>query len=79
MELKFPGPIAGKLSLGGSMFLSNGSATTRYYQPLARLSIPVGKHVSWNTEWKYYGYAEDFYLYESFRTHIFMTGLKLTR
>jgi hypothetical protein len=79
MELKVPGPVAAKLSLGGSMFLSNGSATTRYYQPLARLSLPMGKHVYWNTEWKYYGYAEDFYLYESFRTHIFMTGLKLTR
>jgi hypothetical protein len=79
VELNFPGPVAGKLSLGGSMFLSNGSATTRYYQPMARLSFPMGKHVFWNTEWKYYGYQEAFYLYESFRTHVFMTGLKLTR
>jgi hypothetical protein len=43
------------------------------------LSLPLGRHVNWNTEWKYYGYQENFYLFESFRTHVFMTGLKLTR
>jgi hypothetical protein len=79
LDVSFPGPVAAKLSMGGSMFLSNGSNTTRYYQPLARLSFPIGKHVAWNTEWKYYGYQENFYLFESFRTHTFMTGLKLTR
>ena len=61
------------------MFLSNGSNTTRYYQPLARLLLPINKHIAWNTEWTYYGYQENFYLYESFRTHIITTGLKLTR
>ena len=55
------------------------AGTSRYYQPLARLSLPLGKHVYWNTEWKYYGFQEDFYLYEGFRTHVFMTGLKLVR
>jgi hypothetical protein len=79
LDVSIPGKVAAKLSMGGSMFLSNGSNTTRYYQPLARLSFPVGKHVTWNTEWKYYGYQENFYLYESFRTHTFMTGLKFTR
>jgi hypothetical protein len=79
VDVSLPGPLAGKLSMGGSMFLSNGSSTTRYYQPLARLSFPIGKHVNWNTEWKYYGYQENFYLFESFRTHVFMTGLRLTR
>ena len=79
IDVAVPGPVAAKLSMGGSMFLSNGSNTTRYYQPLARLSLPLGKHVNWNTEWKYYGYQENFYLFESFRTHVFMTGLKLTR
>jgi hypothetical protein len=79
VDVSLPGPVAAKLSMGGSMFLSNGSRTSNYYQPLARLSFPVGKHVSWNTEWQYYSYREDFYLYESFRTHLFMTGLKLIR
>jgi hypothetical protein len=79
MDVNIPGPVAAKLSMGGSMFLSNGSNTTRYYQPLARLAFPIGKHVAWNTEWKYYGYQENFYLFESFKTHTFMTGLKFTR
>jgi len=35
-------------------------ATTK---PLMRLSLPLQKHVYWNTEWKYYGYGEQFYLY----------------
>jgi hypothetical protein len=79
LDVSVPGKLAAKLSMGGSMFLSNGSNTTRYYQPLARLSFPIGKHVAWNTEWKYYGYQESFYLFESFRAHTFMTGLKFTR
>jgi hypothetical protein len=79
IDLVAPGALAAKLTLGGSMFLSNGSRNSRYYQPLARLSFPVGKHAYWNTEWKYYDFQEDFYLYEGFRTHLFMTGLKLVR
>lgn len=68
-----------KLTGGGSLFLSHGSRPTRYYQPLARLGIPLHKNVVWNTEWQYYGFGEQFYLFEGFRTHIFMTGLRLTR
>jgi len=79
LDINLPGKVAGKLSMGGSMFLSNGSNTTRYYQPLARLSIPFNKHLAWNSEWTYYGYAESFYLFQSFRTHIITTGLKFTR
>ena len=79
MGVTLPGPVAARLTMGGSMLISNGSATTRYYQPQARLAVPVGKHVSWNTEWKYYGYQESFYLFQGFRTHIFMTGLKFSR
>jgi len=79
LDVNLPGRAAAKLSLGGSLFLSNGSNTTNYYQPLARLSFPIGKHVAWNTEWKYYGYEENFYLFQSFRTHIIMTGLKFIR
>ena len=40
-----------KLTFGGSLFVSSGSRPTRYYEPLARLSVPMGNHVSWNTEW----------------------------
>jgi hypothetical protein len=79
LDVNLPGPKGGKLSLGGSMFLSNGSNTTRYYQPLARILIPVNKHIAWNGEWTYYGYQENFYLFQDFRTNIIMTGLKFTR
>jgi hypothetical protein len=79
VDMVAPGTVAAKLTLGGSMLISNGSQTTRYYQPLARFSFPMGRHLSWNTEWKYYGFQQDFYLYESFRTHLIMTGLKFIR
>jgi hypothetical protein len=79
VTLPLPGFAAAKLVLGGSVFLSNGSRTTRYYQPLMRLSVPIQKHLQWNTEWKWYGYSEDYYVYEAFRTNIFMSGLRLIR
>jgi hypothetical protein len=69
----------GKLTLGGSMFVSSGSAPSRYYEPLARVSIPVHKHVSWNAEWQYYGFGQSFYLYDGFRTNSFITGLRVTQ
>jgi hypothetical protein len=71
--------IAPKLSAGGSLFVSSGSRASRYYQPLGRLSLPLQKHVQWNTEWRWYGFGEQLYLYEGFRAHIFMTGLRLSR
>jgi hypothetical protein len=70
---------APKLSAGGSLFTSAGSRATRYYQPLGRLSIPIRKNVQWNTEWRWYGYTEPQFLYEGFRTHTFMTGLRVSK
>jgi hypothetical protein len=72
-------PGGGKLTAGGSLFIASGTRPSRYYQPLARLSLPLHKHVYWNTEWQYYGFGEQFYLFEGFRTHVFMTGLRVTR
>ena len=77
--LAMPGYAAAKLTFGGSLFVSSGSRPSRYYQPLARLSVPIQKNISWNSEWQWYGYGEQFYLFEGFRTHIFMTGLRVTR
>ena len=64
---------------GGSLLVSSGSRPTRYYQPVAKLFVPVAKHAALFAEWRYYGYGEAFYLYEAFRTHLFTTGLRLTR
>ena len=71
--------IVAKLTAGGTLFISSGSRPSRFYEPLARLSVPFNKQVSWNTEWRWYGFGEQFYLYEGFRTHAFMTGLRITR
>jgi hypothetical protein len=81
MDFSLPGyaGMVPKLSAGGSVFISTGSRATNYYQPLVRLLIPLHKHVYWKTEWQYYGYGEQFYLFEGFRTHLVQTGLRLTR
>jgi hypothetical protein len=67
------------VAFGGSLLISSGSRPTTYYQPLARLSLPLSKHVAWKTEWRWYGLGEAFYLYEGFRVHTLTTGLHLTR
>lgn len=64
------------LSLGGSFFRSTGSRPTRYYQPLARVAIPVGGHLQFYTEWRWYALSQPFYLYEGFRTHQFVTAIR---
>ncbi len=79
MDIVLPRLTGAKLTVGGSMFISHGSRPTQYYEPLARLSIPLYKNVTWNTEWQYYGFGEPFYYFEGFRTHVFMTGVRLTR
>jgi hypothetical protein len=71
--------VNAKLTVGGSLFVSSLSRPTRFYEPLTRLSIPLKKNISWNTEWRWYGMGEPFYLYEGFRTHVFTTGLRISR
>ena len=78
MTLPLPGYAAAKLVLGGSLFISGGTRASHYYQPLVQLSVPIQKRVYWNTEWKWYGYGEDLYQYEAFRTNIFMSGFRVT-
>ena len=66
------------ITAGGSFFTSSGSRPSTYYQPVAKLRLPISRHLSWFAEWRYYGYGEAFYLYEGFRTHLVTTGLRLT-
>jgi hypothetical protein len=74
-----PGPRHGpKLALGGSLFRSSGSRPTRFYQPLARVTMPVGEHVQFYSEWHWYSMSEPFYLYEGFQTHEFVTAFRWT-
>jgi len=67
------------ITAGGSFFISSGSRPTNYYQPIVRLRLPLGKHLAWFSEWRYYEYGEAFYTYEGFRTHMLTTGLRLSR
>ena len=80
VDLVLPGnaKLAPHLSFGGSLFLSSGSRPTAYYQPLARLSLPLRKGLAWKSEYRYYGYNETFYQYEGFRAHLFQTGVTLS-
>jgi hypothetical protein len=68
-----------KITAGASFFISSGSRPTSYYQPFAKLYLPVRKNLTLFTEWTYYGYGEAFYLYEGFRSHSLTTGLRFTR
>jgi hypothetical protein len=81
VDLALPGyaKLAPYLAFGGSLFLSSGSRPTTYYQPLARLSLPLHKGLVWKSEYRYYGYGETFYEYEGFRAHILQTGLTISR
>ena len=79
IHLPHSGSFAPKITAGGSFFISSGSRPTNYYQPIVSLWLPFGKHVSWFADWRYYGYAEPFYLYEGFRAQLVTTGVRLTR
>jgi hypothetical protein len=78
-DVALPGLNGGKVTAGGSFVRLTGSRPTNYYQPLARISIPIEKHIYWNTEWRYYGFSEAFFLFEGFRTNTFTTGFRVTR
>jgi hypothetical protein len=68
-----------KVLAGGAAVMTAGSRPTTYYQPTARLNVPVTKRVALFGEWRYYGLDQTFYLYEAFRTHILMTGVRFSR
>jgi hypothetical protein len=79
VDVALPRLNGGKVTAGGSFVHLTGSRPTNFYEPLARISIPVVKHVYWNTEWRYYGFGEAFFLFEGFRANTFTTGLRVTR
>lgn len=68
-----------RLSAGGSLYLSSGSNPSQFYQPTGKLSVPVRKGLAWVTEWRYYGFDENFYGYQAFRSQTVTTGVRLTR
>jgi hypothetical protein len=71
--------FAPRFSFGGSLFTSAGSQPIEYYQPTARLSVPVAKGVQWNSEWRWYSLAERLYAFEDFRSNQLMLSLRYTK
>ena len=43
-----------------SLSISSGSQPTSYYQPTAKLWVPLSKGATWFSEWRYYGYGDAF-------------------
>ena len=77
LDLKAKGEHSPHLTAGGSFVTTSGSRPSRYYQPIGRLTVPVTKHVQFFGEWRWYGFSQTFYLYEGFRNHQILTGLRL--
>jgi len=72
-------PRKARISAGGSAVWTSGSRPNTWYQPVVKLNAPLARNATWFAEWRYYGFGENFYLYENFRTHLFTTGLRLSR
>jgi hypothetical protein len=58
-----------RVSAGGSLYKSSGSRPTHYYQPMARISAPIMKHMEWNAEWRWWAMTEPYFRFENFRNH----------
>ncbi len=75
-NLRGSGVVRPKLTIGGSFVTTAGSRPSRYYQPTGRFLLPVTEKVHFYSEWRWFGLAQPFYLFEGFRTHMIMTGLR---
>jgi len=58
---------------GGSFVTHAGSRPSKYYQPLAKLLIPITPRVHLYAEWQWYELNQPFYLYEGFRAHTILS------
>lgn len=67
---------SGRLTAGGSLFVSEGSRSASYYQPMVRLSLPLERRLQLNSEWRWYGFTQPGYSYEGFRNHQLLVSLR---
>lgn len=65
------------LTLGGSLFRSAGSRPTRYYQPMARLLVPLHKQLQFLGEWRQVSMGQSLYAFEAFGVQQITVGLRL--
>jgi hypothetical protein len=68
---------APRISAGGSLYHSSGSRPTHYYQPVARISAPIVKHMEWNAEWRWWAMNEPYFRLENFRNHQMMFSVRM--
>lgn len=81
MDLQGPKWKAGvsRLTLGGAYVQTAGSRPSRFPQPEVRVYVPMHKMASFFADWRYWGYGQTLYRYESFRAHQLTIGLRLSR
>jgi hypothetical protein len=77
MVLPITRHYSGRLTAGGSWVHTTGLRQVDYYQPQGRIQLPVTPKFEFFSEWRWYGLTQPQYVYEGFRTHIVMTGLRL--
>jgi hypothetical protein len=80
LDLVMP-PVKGRVghfTMGGTLFVSSGSRPTNYYQPVIGLRVPVAPQIEIFGDWRWYNYSQTFYLYEGFRNHQILAGLRWT-
>lgn len=77
LPLAFGWAAHGRLSAGGSMFLSSGSRPTSFYQPTVQVVLPLYKRCSVLAEYHWYGVSQPFYQFEGFRSHQGIVGLRI--
>jgi len=73
-EIRLPRNI--RLTAGGSLSVNSGSRPTDFYQPQVTIVVPTVNRIKVVTEWRWYGFDEQFFRHENFRTHTFSTGLQ---
>lgn len=74
--LRSSGVVKPKITVGGSFVTTAGSRPSRYYQPTGRILLPVTEKIHFYSEWRWFGLNQPFYLFEGFRTHMIMTGVR---
>ncbi|MBM3785334.1 MAG: hypothetical protein FJW30_13290 [Acidobacteria bacterium] len=72
-------PKQAALTVGGSSYRSAGSRPSHFHQPQGRVSIPIHPRVYATAEYRWFGFSQPFFLFETFRSHQFMAGLRLLR
>ncbi len=67
------------LNVGGSFVTTGGSRPTTFFQPIARVSQPMGKHVMANAEWRWWRMNQSVFAFENFASHQLLFSLTFLR